>query len=335
MMLYQEKSLIRPSFLQRVFKQQPIENALLEVNNLLANQLLPMITKEQIDQIGDKYGIVLMDEFRLNIEEFYAVLLNSLLQDFKLELGSRKKLEHLKFILSLNDKQVTFLTSEIGAIAYEKCYVRALTDGRLSDGEKQQLDLLELHLQLSLKKVTEISDRVRTNYASQYFTRLIQSNRISPRDEEEWKLLCQNLNIIPNQDLKTKQLFNNGKLYWSLENAPLPVLQPLIGLQKSEVCHLHIQHVSWYEERSLRSKYGGTYSKLINSGPIYLTGKRLLHYGSDRAHAIKLEDIIRLQETGDGLTIHKLTGKSPTLKMPTHEIQILSIILQRLASLRY
>lgn len=334
-MVYQQKNHLRPSLMQRIFGQQPIENAIIEVNNLLATQPIAMITKEQIAEISNRYGIVLMEEFRLNMEEFYAVMLNNLIQDFKLELGNRKKLEYLQQILALDDSQVSFLTWEIGATVYEKCYVKAIADGRFSEEERTQLDRLEEQLQLPKKIITEISNRIRTNFVTQYFTKLIQTKRISPRDEEQWKMLCQNLNITPNSDARTMQLFNYGKLYWALENTPLPLLNPLISLQKSESCHLHIENVAWYEERAMRSKYGGTYSKLISSGPVYLTQKRLIHYGAEKAHTIKLEDIIRIQETNDGIMIHKLTGKNPTLKMPQHEIQMLKIILTRVASLSY
>lgn len=334
-MVYQQKNLLRPSLMQRIFGQQPSENAIIEVNNILATQSTAMITKEQTAEIGNRYGIILMEEFRLNMEEFYAVMLNDLIQDLKLEPGDRKKLEHLQQILALEDNQVSFLTREIGAKVYEKCYVKAIADGRFSDEESTQLDRLEEQLQLPKKTITEISNRIRTNFVTQYFTKLIQTKRISPRDEEQWKILCQNLNITPNADARTTQLFNYGKLYWALENTPLPLLTPLISLQKSESCHLHIENVAWYEERAMRSKYGGTYPKLISSGPIYLTQKRLLHYGSEKAHNIKLEDIIRIQETSDGIMIHKLTGKNPTLKMPQHEKEIFKIILTKLSALNY
>jgi len=53
----------------------------------------------------------------------------------------------------------------------------------------------------------------------------------------------------------------------------------------------------------------------------------LLH-GYDRARQIRLEDIVKISKGTQGLTIHKLTGKNPTLKMNAQVTELLKICIQ-------
>ena len=61
------------SLMQRVFKQLPKENAVIDLNNLLANQPIQNITVQQIQEIQIRYSVNLQREYELNLKEFYAV----------------------------------------------------------------------------------------------------------------------------------------------------------------------------------------------------------------------------------------------------------------------
>ena len=79
--LYQSVSFSSNSYFQKLFKQFPQENAVIELNNLLATKAIFDISQNEIQEIEKKYELSLHKEFRLNIEEFYTVYLNYCLAD--------------------------------------------------------------------------------------------------------------------------------------------------------------------------------------------------------------------------------------------------------------
>src|SRR5688572_26477710 len=102
--LYQTKSLVNTSFFQKLFKQFPQENAVIELNNLLASKSIKEISKNEIKEIEHRYELNLIREFKLNLEEFYAVYLNYCLADRVLNEQEIEELGHLKNVLELDDK---------------------------------------------------------------------------------------------------------------------------------------------------------------------------------------------------------------------------------------
>ena len=94
--LYQSVPLSNNSYFQKLFKQFPQENAVIELNNLLATKAITEISQSEIQEIEKKYELNLYKEFRLNIEEFYTVYLNYCLADKVLNEQELKELNHLK-----------------------------------------------------------------------------------------------------------------------------------------------------------------------------------------------------------------------------------------------
>src|SRR5690606_33894427 len=129
--VFQHYPLIRQSFFQKLLGQHPRENAIIEVNNLLAAKPIDRVTPAHITAIEKKYRTNIKKQFQLNLEEFYAVYLNHCLQDRTLDDGEVSELEHLKNIFALPDKAVTYLHEQVGSLVYRDCYKQAVADGHL------------------------------------------------------------------------------------------------------------------------------------------------------------------------------------------------------------
>ncbi len=123
--LFKTTNLSQRSFFQKIFKQYPQENAVIEINNLFASKPLFQISKDNIASIENKYRINLLKEFGLNMEEFYAVYLNYCLKDKTLGAEELAELKHLKFVLNLNDRTIDKLHSKIGEIVYKQILRRS------------------------------------------------------------------------------------------------------------------------------------------------------------------------------------------------------------------
>lgn len=337
--IFSEKPLKRASFVQRLLQQEPIENALIEVNNLFANKAVSEITKNEIDLISLRYRINISKDFSLNMEEFYAVILNYALTDKKLTENEIADLEHLKYILDLDNKNIENISLLLGKDIYKQSVEEAIEDGRLSEKKKQFLSELENTLNLPKEIANNISENVKVGFFEKLYSNIIKNNRISPKEENEILEVAKSLNISISQ--KTKETIKTLKDYWSLENLELKTIITSHKVQKNEICYYLIENSSWFEEReSLKKTY--KYSKInsqneiasqnlkfIDSGTILLTNKRLVFIGDEKTSNIHLEKIIDVIKYTDGIEIDKLTGRCPIFKI-NRDPTIFKIILNRL-----
>lgn len=358
--LYQQKRLSKPSFFQRLFKQEPQENAVIELNNLLATKELLTISPNSFEEIENRYKLKLSKEFRLNLEEFYAVYLNHCLADKELNQQEVNELNHLKHLLNLDDNTIDKLHAKIGEAVYKKSFQEAVSDGRLTKDEEEFLNKLENTLRLPKELAEKISSETRIAFIENYVAQIVSDQRLSPTEEQELQAIASSLNVNVQLNEQTKEQLRKLKLYWALENLNLPVIQPDIVIQKSEACHLKITNVNWYELRSVRQRvsYSGystsfrvakgfylrsgsykpqSYSvdtmKLIDTGTLYLTNKRIIFTGSKKNSNIRIDKIIDFTPYTDGVEIGKDTGKSPTLQM-AQNADIFCMMLERLLNER-
>ena len=358
--LFQTVPLKKSSFFQRLFNQLPEENAVIELNNLFALNDILNIQITDLHNIEGRYKISIYKEFKLNLEEFYAVYLNHCLDDKILSNEEIKELNHLKNILNLDDKTIDKLHSKIGVLVYKKSFEEALIDGRLTNDEIEFLNKLEITLRLPKELAEKISSETRITYLQNYIAQLITDQRLSPNEEQEIQAIANSLNINIQLSEQTKEKLRKLKLFWAIENLDLPIINTDIILQKSEVCHLKILNVNWYELRSVRQRvsYSGystsfkiakgfylrsgsyrpqSYSvdtmKQIDTGILYLTNKRIIFTGNKKNTNIRIDKILDFTPYTDGVEIGKETGKSPTLKM-LQNADIFCMMLERLLNER-
>ncbi|MBL7799851.1 MAG: hypothetical protein JNL95_03920 [Chitinophagales bacterium] len=356
MNIFKTVPLEKVSFFQKLFKQYPEENAVIELNNLFAKMPIRQVSKEQIVDIEDRYKINLGKEFKLNLEEFYAVFLNHCLKDMSLSTDELEDLKYLKHLLSLDDKSIENLHNRIGEIVYRKSFEEAVADGRLTNKEVDFLNKLETDLRLPKQLAEKISSEVKSNYIQSYVNNIISEQRLSPNEELELQAIASNLDVSVELNSQTQAQLKRLKLFWALENLPLPSIQVDIIIQKSEECYFHIGNVNWFELRSVRQRVSytgfttsfkiakGFYLRsgsfqprsfsvdqmtLVDNGDVYLTNKRLIFVGAKKNSNIRYEKILNITPYSDGVEIDKETGKSPMLQLPMHA-DIFCMTLERL-----
>ncbi len=331
---FQTVALKKPSFLQSIFRQNPEENAIIELNNFLASNGIESISPETLENIEAKYNLSLTDRFGLNLEEFYAVALNHYLANIKMSEQESTKLRELATALRLNENTTEYFHLELGKLSYRKCFIKTLNTDEFTKASEDYLKDIQQHLNLPEEAEKAISEEVRSQHLLDYFHKMIADQRVSPQEEAAFKQKAKSLSINPEHTPETKLQLKNFRQYWSLENEELNAIENIFEIQKSETCYLVINRIQFYEPRSNRSKYGGTYEKLIDSGTLYLTQKRIFVTGLEKNYTIKLDNIIRAQKLSEGITIHKMTGRNPTIKANQHDITMLAILLKRLGIFR-
>ncbi|GAB4019146.1 hypothetical protein GCM10028773_21060 [Spirosoma koreense] len=351
--VFEMRPLEPQSFMQRLLNQHPIENAVIELNNVLASSAIRSIPVSEIDRIERKYGLSLSKQFGLNLEEFYAVYLNYALADRRLSEEEVADLIHLRMLLQLSNQTIEQLHARVGAGIYQQSFEEVIQDGIISAEERYFLTQLEQTLSLPSDLANQISVEVRSNYFARLTEEYSADARITPEEERQLQQIGKSLGIKPDQT--TKRTLDRYKLYWVLENVGLPIIEISLPLQKQEHCHWHSEDVQWFEERATvrRTSYDDHYVhdkvleeidlranspahqtrfkllKRIDTGQLFLTNKRIIFVGRLKTTSIKFNTVGRVRAYKQGLEIGKLTGKTPLLLLK-HNADVAAIICQRL-----
>src|SRR5688572_20774567 len=117
-----------PGFLQKLMKKEPVENAFVELNNLLARRDLKDISHSDIQAISVKYKVDFYKKFSNKIKDLYRTLLTSCLTDNKLTTEELEELKKLKTFLSLKDKDIEDIHNLVAGQIYKKSFSQVIKD---------------------------------------------------------------------------------------------------------------------------------------------------------------------------------------------------------------
>lgn len=325
--LYQIIPLYKQSFFQKILRQFPEENSVIEINNLLAQKPVKNITLDEIAEIRNRYDINIYSDFKKNIFEFYAVYLNDCLRNRNISNDDANELKHLKTLLQLADDDASTIHDKLAGVIYQERLQDAIEDGRLDDAEKESLEKLQRQLKLSENIAKKISGDTKSKFLNNYLNDIISNQRLSPEDEKEFQAIAKSLMVDITIDKEREATLEKFKLYWAIENKDLPSIEVDINLQKSESCYF-TAFVEWHEKRVV-PRAGYEEWRLLDQGQLYLTNKRIIFSGSKKTNNVRLDKILSFTSYSDGLEIKKDVGRNPLIRLRAN-IDIFNILLSRL-----
>jgi hypothetical protein len=353
--IYQVVALSKQSLFQRIFRQLPPENSIKEINNLFATKEIREIKQSEIQAISKTYKVNFDKRYRKNLIEFYAVYLNRCLADKLLTESEITDLEHIKGILNLSDNEVEQINNELTGKIYKNELASIIADGLLDENEEQHLEKLQHNIRIPDDLAKKISAEMRRKFIKDFVKKAISDDRFSPDEEKELELLAKNLKVDLKIDEYSRTLLDKLKLYWHIENGDLEPVEVDISLQKNELCYFTTD-VDWHEQRTVtqRINYAGPTARvrimkgvyyragsikpqavrsdewrLIDSGRIFLTNKRLIFMGRKKNTNIRLNRILSFTPYSDGIDIQKDAGRSPLIAF-NENVEIMGMLLSRL-----
>jgi hypothetical protein len=312
--VFQKKELFKPNLFQRIFKQNPPENALIEINNLLASKRIVEVSVEDVSAIGEKYKLNLYQTFQKNFLEMYAAQLKFALLDNKLTNEELDDLRALKEILGLQQFQVNSIHEKLAGEIYRREVLGSVGDGKITNEEKNSLKKLEAELCISKDLEKRISDEVKSTYVEQFIDGIIKSGSYSPQEEEDIKILAKNLNYDLKISSSQQNTLNRLKLIWVIENGELQTIDVPINLTSNEKCFF-TKVAKWYQYKTVtqRINYAGPTARIrickgvsyrigsarvqrvtsevlspIDAGTMYVTNKRVILLGARKTSSIRL-----------------------------------------------
>jgi predicted transcriptional regulator len=266
-----------------------------------------------------------------------------------------KQVDRLVVFLGLDPQHAQQLISQEAQGKYQSVVEAYLTDNQLSEEERQSLDRLLPQLPIEPDTAKDIMSKAAETRIEQRLQELTQDERLSPQEIQELKNLAAHFGVeLPEERLESKELLR-FQFYWYLESGPLTGLELGINLRKGEEAYLSLP-VDWYEYRSRtrRINYGGPtaririargiywsagslgvervsedYLKLIDSGLLYITNKRLLFMGQKGNKQLPYYRILTYEPFSNGLSLQKDSGPTPFLEMES-QVDFATILLDRM-----
>ena len=144
--LYRKIELKQPGFIQRLFKSQPKENAVAELNNLLSAKLIKEIKLEEVEAISTKYKVDFYKKYSEQLKELYLTYLRHCLKDNLLTDKEIDELNSLRHLLALSNNDVEILYNQLTKEIYKKSFEEVISDGRLEKSEEDFLKKLKNNL---------------------------------------------------------------------------------------------------------------------------------------------------------------------------------------------
>jgi len=348
------QELLTASWLQSHFGRQPRMNAVIEMNNLLAERPVRETTIIEAAEIFGKYrihpGKHLLEE-RL---ELYRQYLRHCLDDRLLTDREVDDLHHLRELLALDAERAEAAHHAVAAETMRG----ALDDVLGADLDQEKVDFLQRidkDIRLPEDLARKIIDEKREAFIQGEIGKATADHRISPEEWEQVETLAKLLHITLQVEEPTQAVFDRMKMLWRLENDSLPVMEPDIYLQRGEICHF-MSAGDWLESRTVtkRVNYGGLGYRVrimkglycqggsvglqrvtseeiqtIDTGMVYVTNKRVLFNGGYKNMSLPLNRIISLVPYSDGLGVEKDRGRNPIFQIG-EDAEIMAIILGRL-----
>ena len=336
------KDLKRPSLVQKLLKRIPKENAVIEINNLIAKnqENLTKISLEEIEQITKKYKINLNKKFKIFRLDLFHKYLDYCLTDQTLDEDEIASIGHLSKLLYLSDSEIKNILSAKTQRIFNQEVQKAVADGQLDKNEIENLEKIKENLLISNDVADSILEKESRVILQKFIDEATSDERLSVKEERRMEEIAKNLNIDIKHSDKTQAQLDKFKLYWQIENGNLPTIVPSINIQKSENLHFQTQ-LKWLEQRTItkRVDYGGPTARIklakgiyyrvgsiqakritedvwktIDSGTLYLTNKRIIFMGSKGNKTIPINKILTFKPFKDGVDLQKETGKSPFLQ---------------------
>ncbi len=180
-MPFEIQELKKPTIFNKIIRSIPKENALIEINNLLAKSKdILNVQPDDIIFIVNKYKINLVKKFKNELLNIYGKYLSYCLKDKHLSDEELNSLSHLKRLLLLNDNDVNKVYNDIVTKVYSESIDEVLSDGRYTDEEKDYITKLKNNIKLP----DDIADKIYAQKAKDYYTNVlnksIEDARLSP-----------------------------------------------------------------------------------------------------------------------------------------------------------
>lgn len=253
--------LTESSFMDKVLRREPRENAFVQINNLLACVPIFKLDRESINKHLEKHDIE-HEKARSRLLNFYTLVLKHFLNDANLDNRELERLHHLKYIFTLDDREISTIHQNIVQPIYKYHVRRAVSDGDLTEEERVSLEKIAERLYLP----KEFARKLYVNEASQYLHSVLKTSiadgMLSEGEDAELQRLAENLQVELRFSENAKRNLDRCRYLWRLYQGELPKAKTPVRLNKKDKCAAFVSAVLYQvHNKTSTVKYSG-YNKI-------------------------------------------------------------------------
>lgn len=141
--------LVRRTLIQRLLRRRPRENAVVEINNLLAGTSVRDVQRADVLRICAEHRTTLDGPLSGRFERIYRDYLTYCLSDRHLTEQELGDLAHLQKVLGIRADSAAAIHEHVARRLYSCSVTDALEDGVIDPGEREFLGRLQQELALS------------------------------------------------------------------------------------------------------------------------------------------------------------------------------------------
>jgi hypothetical protein len=341
-----------PGFVGRLLGHRPKQNALRAIHNLLADHAPRELAAADVENVLSMYELP-RNAAADGLRDLYRTALEYRVTDLRLSDEEIADLRHLRYVLGLEEADANAVEAEFLRAKYRDALKSALADGHLSEAEKATLDAVAANFSLPPDVKASIYKDEVDAVVQEAFNRAMADERLTAEEEQHLATMTANLGVTMTHGEDTRRRIERCRLLAQIENGQLPQVSSDLLLQRGETCHARFD-CSLHELRTvtravayhgpsgririmkgLSWRYGyvnvhrvtSEQLKLLDSGTLLITNKRLLFNGRTRNVTLPLTRIVRFALFTDGLQIEKDRGKDQFFK-GNGDLELIGAVLE-------
>lgn len=217
------KPLKKPSLIQGWMNKLPKENAIIELNNLLAStNKISDLSSDDIKNISDKYQLDIIKTFNSDREILYRTYLWYTLTDRQVTEDESKELLSLQKLLTVDDRITSDVYRSFITLIIKNCVDDILKDGKVDRSETEYLEQVIKNLNIPQDIVEEIYGTRAKAILQTKFNDMMRDRKFSPEENKELHELSYNLGVSMIHDKDTLKILQNYRLNWQAVSGNVP-----------------------------------------------------------------------------------------------------------------
>ena len=320
------------TFMDKLLKREPRENAFVQINNLLACVPILEIDRETINQCLDEHDVS-HEKAKSRLINFYSVILRDFVTDLEISKLQLDELLHLQHIFSLQDADIAPINSAVLYPNYRNFIRRVISDGQLTGAQSRQIRTLSERLGIPRHIAENLYKEEADNYLQSVFNLSLSDGMLSAGEERELEKISKNLGAELKLSADAKANLERCRFLWQLYVGNLPKIPAPFPLEQGEFCaafvktiHYEVRKVAHPVKYSGYDYYDGNPSanfqtgnlqnyeisskvlRYVDRGTLFFTSRRFVFAGELRTTKCPLRRVIGGTFYTDGMLVEQDAG---------------------------
>lgn len=354
-----EKQELKPQgMMSKLFGSKPSTNALIEINNFLADNAKPSDLTAELVQGFIKYWGAKFDSSNI---ETRSSMYRKVADYVYLSAQSKddavfNETQHLASVLELPENLQRLADKGAKKVAYfTRC--RKLISG----DEPLTIDDINTIFGYDYEDGYDIRTQVFHDYFNKKFDGIAEAKRFSPDEEQSLRDICAKLDIPYEFKPNIQNALDKYRYLWSAENSPLGDIQVDFPLNDGEICHAAAQQAGYCEHKTVEKednyfeltrkleidetisfkgekieypRFTEEVTAVIDIGYLFFTNQRVIYLSNKLAKIIDLNELESADLSVNIIYFYQKDGSVMAIKFNDDVAEVMFAIFKRILSER-